>query len=436
MKKLIQHNDVFKTLFIVAFIFCIISPFALQRFTIKELAINLDAKIYKNIFSHSITDQVILGTNGWQYFGGELEHYLNRNPYSNRTLKNIAHNIKTIQDYYESKNCTFIATVAPNKSSLYSQNMPYYLKNGNSENKIRIKNVFEEAGVNYVDLFDLFESRDEILYFDKDSHWNDKGAALVADELCKALSDESENFFSRDMLERQDFVGDIEAMLNTIDPDKSTNYYVKDINDEQNRKGASWNFIYGQEVEDGEIDTTSNYTNAKSKTLLMYRDSFSNNLLPFLATNYKNATFTKMIPYATYSGADSVILERSERQLKYLCEQAPLFESAEVIELNIPEESTKLPDDEFLHSVEVDDDFIKISSFEGECSEDSKFFIRVSSSDQTKIYETFCLSGETDFGWQINLVKEQWSGKNVKLEVIKHEEKTIEIIHKYFLENL
>ena len=419
--------------FIIVVLAIMLAPFALQSFGIRSLAINLDAKVYRYSFAHSITDQVVLGKNGWQYYGGEMEHYLNRNPMSERSLKNIAHNVKLVQDYYEAQGAKFVATIAPNKSSLYDENMPYYYKSGSSQNASRIEAAFKEAGVNYVNLFSLFEKTSEVLYFDKDSHWNDKGAALVADALAKALGNETQGFATSEMIERKDFAGDIEKMINTIDPELSTNYYVAGINDGEKRSGSFWSYTYGSDVEDGEVDTVSNFENKTSKTLLMYRDSFANNLLPFMATKYANATFTKMIPYASYSGADSVILERSERQIHYLCEEAPLFESSQV---DPPLKKGQASFESALPNIWTDDDFVSISNFEvAEISDE--FYVQVSYMDETFTYSTFWLSNDdSDFGWQVNLNKQNWQGKDVVIEVLAKNVSGVETIHKYEIKNL
>jgi hypothetical protein len=60
---------------------------------------------------------------------------------------------------------------------------------------------------------------------------------------------------------------------------------------------------------------------------LVFRDSFGDALLPYLAAKTQSATFTKLIPYnATLiagQNIDYVIVERAERHLAYLSESAP-----------------------------------------------------------------------------------------------------------------
>ena len=45
---------------------------------------------------------------------------------SDRALFNTRHNLEITQNYLTENNVNFLFTVAPNKNTLYSENMPYY----------------------------------------------------------------------------------------------------------------------------------------------------------------------------------------------------------------------------------------------------------------------------------------------------------------------
>lgn len=45
---------------------------------------------------------------------------------SDRALFNTRHNLEITQNYLTEMNVKFLFTVAPNKNTLYSENMPYY----------------------------------------------------------------------------------------------------------------------------------------------------------------------------------------------------------------------------------------------------------------------------------------------------------------------
>jgi hypothetical protein len=73
--------------------------------------------------------------------------------------------------------------------------MPYYYKLRESEqnNRDGLKELLEEAGAEYCDLFELFENENEILYHKQDSHWNNKGALMVYNAVLSALEKDHES---------------------------------------------------------------------------------------------------------------------------------------------------------------------------------------------------------------------------------------------------
>ena len=73
----------------------------------------------------------------------------------------------------------------------------------------------------------------------------------------------------------------------------------------------------------------------KSDSLVMYRDSFGNALLPFMADAYANAYFSRGIPYQLSdidtTGADTVVVERAERFLPEMAASAPVMAGPAVV---------------------------------------------------------------------------------------------------------
>lgn len=67
--------------------------------------------------------------------------------------------------------------------------------------------------MNYVNLKEILESSDEVLYHKRDSHWNNKGAALAGDALMTALDKEHTDYTKESYEECVDFTGDLDEML-------------------------------------------------------------------------------------------------------------------------------------------------------------------------------------------------------------------------------
>ena len=160
-----------------------------DHFGFRQQLVTANALINGKIFGVSTADGVIQGKNGWLYYKDSLSDYLGTEPMSERALFNVAHTLSMMQDYTEKSGAKFLFTIAPNKNTLYGENMPYYDSMIVSEDKNmdRIEAYLEKENVNYVNLKEILESSDEVLYHERDSHWNNKGAALAGAALMPAL---------------------------------------------------------------------------------------------------------------------------------------------------------------------------------------------------------------------------------------------------------
>ena len=159
-----------------------------KQFALRAQAVDLDAQVQSGVFRTSNLDTVTVGSDGWLYYSSTLDDYLGRNTLSRREVNGIVHNLLLAQEYVESQGGSFLFTIAPNKNTLYPAHMPYYYSKASSD--VRNRDLFTEAvgdsGLNYCDLFTLFQSQDEVLYLKQDSHWNNKGALLAFNSIRSA----------------------------------------------------------------------------------------------------------------------------------------------------------------------------------------------------------------------------------------------------------
>ena len=201
--------------------------------------------------------------------------------------------------------------------------MPYYDSMIVSEDKNmdRIEAYLEKENVNYVNLKEILESSDEVLYHERDSHWNNKGAALAGDALMTALDKEHTDYTQESYEECVDFTGDLDEMLYplALTEEKEIYYDKADV------------FAYVGEVE-------SNF-DPKITTVNPGKDGKSGDVPRFLwkcdpsvfANSYANAYFSRGIPYQMTDlaehQADTVIVERAERFLPEMAENPPQMEA-------------------------------------------------------------------------------------------------------------
>lgn len=293
-----------------------------QNFTFRAEAITADAQIQADVFGTSDIDTVLVGTDGWLYYTATLDDYLGRDPMTAREARDAVHNLGLIRDYARSQGADFLFTIAPNKNTLYPEHMPYYtsLKAGDVHNRDLVRAALADSDVPYADLFGVFEEQDEVLYFARDSHWNNKGALLAYDTILTALGKAHDDYAAAPVLRRRDFIGDLSRMLYPVGGEAEYNWYY----------GAEERYTTGaNSVEDARI-TTQNPDAAGS--LYMYRDSFGNALVPFFAAAYGEATFSKSftanLEQVFSSGhPDVYIMELVERNLSWLITQPPVFPS-------------------------------------------------------------------------------------------------------------
>ena len=95
-----------------------------DNFHLRQEMITSWSALNVKVFGSSITEDVVLGSEGWLYFADTLPDYVGLDPMTDREIFSAARNLALIQEYCESRGAKFLFTVAPNKNSLYWANMP------------------------------------------------------------------------------------------------------------------------------------------------------------------------------------------------------------------------------------------------------------------------------------------------------------------------
>lgn len=293
------------------------------------------AAAVESVFGVSPNDSVVTGTNGWLYYGDSVDDFRGTGQLSDRALYDIAHTMKLVQTYALGRGVDFAFTISPNKNTLYGENMPYYYQvKADDTNLDRIVAVLEEEGVNYVDARSLLEGSHEVLYHRRDSHWNNEGAAMVADALMTALAHGHRDYSDEPKTVRDDFTGDLDKMLFPSAPTPEAEVYYD----------AAPQFDYVTEGVESNFDPkieTSSAAEGVTGSLVMYRDSFGNSLLPFMAEGYASAYFSRGVPYQLAidldaHDADALVIERAQRFMRDMAANAPVMPAPLMLEGELP----------------------------------------------------------------------------------------------------
>lgn len=306
-----------------------------DHFSFRQYFVTANALLKGNVFQTGATDQVIVGKDDWLYFGGTVNDYRGRNLLSEREMYNVIHNITLMQNYVQQNGSQFVLMVIPNKNTLYDEAMPYYVKPGDTSNLERLTELLTERGVEFIDVKELFQNEEEVLYFHRDSHWNNKGAVLAYNTLMEKLGREHETYLNVPYELEKSHVGDIDEMLYPFGFELEEEYvYDKEFS-----------FDYVNEVKDNMDAWIQTNNPQKDGSMLMYRDSFGESLLPFVADEIGQGYFSRLVPYNLTQIEELhpqyVVIEKVERNIQDFAKRIPIMEGALTENRMAPEVKTK-----------------------------------------------------------------------------------------------
>ena len=357
-----------------------LSDYVSDAFFLRQELITGYARI-QALFGQSANEDVVLGREGWLFYGEEMADYAGTDPLTDREIYAAARNILLMQEYSLGLGADFLFFLAPNKSSLYPEYMPDSSAAGSGGNAQRLMEELTEQGAAYVDLFEAFADAGEPLYFAHDSHWNSRGAAYAADAVLRAAGQES-SYYEGEFEARQPHTGDLFEMLYPAAQDPET---------DTPPGGLTFTQPDGTRPDSITIETTGE----GEGMLLMFRDSFGELLYPYLADHYGGAYFSRQASYdlteAASLGADMVMIELVERNISWLTERLPILPAPErTVDLSDAQSgstSCGLSDDS------VPDGYHRVEGVLGSVPDsDSPIYIGFGDS----MYEA-CLAGENGF---------------------------------------
>lgn len=421
-----------------------------DHYAYKNQLVDIDAHLYSAAFDVSVADNVVYGENDWLYYAGTLGDTQNRTPLRERQTYNIAHNVKMLQDWCQSQGANFVFTIAPNKSGLYDENMPYYYPSVENDSMQKLSSELGALNVNYVNLFDIMKQAEqtegEPVYFLRDSHWNEKGALYAHDALADALNWQNAGFQSENFTLKQDYIGDLNTMLYPVSAKPEKNYYMQGVNDgsgktQTQRSGQFWNYTKGNDPNDATVVTNPSESNPYADVcenngqLLAYRDSFAIGLLSYFACESAQATFDKMVPYDGLQLLDNsysaVIVERAQRHASDLADDAFIMPcpTCDVSVTQKLTEDANTEKNEATCKSEHAGSLIKLSGTLDANLLDTRDNIYVQLTDSnltTRTYEAFLLNGtdRTDNAYAAYVGSQTWEGKEVTVNILVGSQET------------
>lgn len=275
-----------------------------------------------NVLNTSANDDVILGPDGWLFYGAAVNDITGANQMSDRAIWATARSLALMQEYAATQGADFVFTVPCGKYTLYPTHVPDYVTVAEGSNRERLQPLLEEMGVNYADLYAAFTAVEEELYWQWDSHWNAKGAALAADAILAAVGMESD-YFSGPFGEELNHSGDLYNMLFPRGTALEVDYIWS----------PGFTFTYTSNFNNYDDITIATENAGLEGSLLMFRDSSGRNLYPYMAQSFGTAQFSRLNNYRldqiAQRGATLVVAELAERTLDYILKYPAVYPSLE-----------------------------------------------------------------------------------------------------------
>ncbi|MGN0192958.1 MAG: DHHW family protein [Candidatus Gastranaerophilaceae bacterium] len=270
---------------------------------------------FKLLFSSNWqTKNVIKGKSNWLFLGWpeSIESYSNSRLFSQEELDSITGYLSSVNDYCKKNNKKFYFFITPDKSNIYQEFYPDRIKKISKTSKTEqliehLKNN-SEITVIYPQSKLIRHKKESLLYWKSDTHWNSLGAYYGYEELMKYISQDFPDIKTYKVKKfiEESHNGDLYEMAPGILRKQDKTVY---------KVPAVSNNLCTKEQTQKEIISCNN--SSQKYNLLMFRDSFSTSLIPYLSHTFKKSKYYWVynVSPSQMEDADIIILEVVERYL-------------------------------------------------------------------------------------------------------------------------
>lgn len=292
-------------------------------------------------FNYSSGQFSITGQDGWLFAGNQSndvysQHCEDKKLDIKKTREKISY-LTSLKDLAASNNATFHFVVGPDKHGIYPEYMNQNIRHpGKFRYFDKQKAYFDEALINYVDMFDIERAHKDkeakiSLYYTDDTHWNSYGAYFAFEKLMGILEGDNYVPFKYEFTFKKHENGDLVGYLNNP---------KKDILDDalpyrDNAPVVSFNRLKDKETGSYQLVHTVNlnynieYFNESAvsdKTVMMITDSYGFHMSPFFIDYYKHV----------------VILHRQMVSYEEIADFVQKNKPAHILYINVERNSIKL----------------------------------------------------------------------------------------------
>lgn len=261
------------------------------------------------------SDQVTLGKNGYLYLTETLPAAVGISRLTDGEVEQIAAYLKSLADTLAARGCRLIFLCAPNKATAVPENLPAYARPAAGPSALDA--LQSRLRALHVDLIDAKALLTPDMYYRTDTHWNDRGALKVYLALRDMLGAEEWSDYGDLAFETENRRGDLTELI-----------YPEDGPEEAVEAARLSRRFITRGVLRSPMDLKI-LASCKEGTghIVLIRDSFANNLFPYIANNAATTRIFRASRWEEGMGGEetnAVILEIAERNLRRIIEaEAP-----------------------------------------------------------------------------------------------------------------
>lgn len=293
-----------------------------QNFNLRSLFVSLYHQTSIILFKETGNNQVLLGDNSMLFFKETLNDFQRTSTLSVHDIERLNEVFRIIQLYTSSKAIESYFFVAPNKATIYPEYFPdnYQVFENKSNLEMLLESSLQLPFINVKNaLLDHKDIYQEVIYHKKDSHWNQLGAYIAYQEILSEMGLTPLSFDESKLEKEVSWHGDLSVMLYPAFRDLDIQYNL----------GIEETFIFTRPIrqfDDMQIESRNEHM---SNSIVMFRDSFANALIPLISNSFESAHYFRNFPYdfrlLESINPDYLLLEIAERNIPWLLQTTPIL---------------------------------------------------------------------------------------------------------------
>ena len=282
-------------------------------------------QIRREIFRERVFDKMMIGKERWLIYTdeGSIDDYQHINAFSQAELQHLQQALDLLNEDLHQKGIKFLVVIPPNKNTIYPEYVPNEIPVVTAPSRYDqlVEYMQQHGKTQILDLRPaLLEARKtSVVYFAKDTHWNDQGAVVAYQQIIQVLQGDFPALKAHPLSDfRQTTQAGVELDLaqTIIAPDLVTDDIVLTPLYASNTTYVQTKYGYRRLT----IGTNPNTALPK---VVIYHDSFFNRLIPLIGDHFQKAVFVPInSPYEIWNFSwidsekpDIVILEFTERYI-------------------------------------------------------------------------------------------------------------------------